>query len=337
MILDPGLNPHELAAIRRALLSENNPSHLIGFASCLSPYFPVAASLLYARSQLLELREQSTQKDLAADGHAALESLRDLVDRESQAHGASWSGAQCCDWILCPLDTSQNLGEVTMRATRNAWSDVANAWLDVSPPPVPWPRLDRMRAAAEGLAALKNPDSRMHQIGRALCQPARADRSLAATLQAAGFHEHFALTRGAGLTQRMDDLIHAGTRAMRNKTDVRTELLTRRRSEMPPELRYEASTLAGQLVINPAASTDGVAPPAVSFARAVVLEAGPGIWVIDARFHGPSSTPITHRSDWHTLAKDRARWVDWHQRAAQTPMGAACPIPAPHTHARRAG
>ena len=337
-MLDPGLTPNELAAIRRALLIETNPSHLIGFASCLSPYFPVAASFLYARSQFLELREQTCQRDLATDGRAALESLRALIDRESRG---VWSGARGAEWILCPIDTAENLAHATMRATKGAWPDVAEAWREVSPPVVQWPRLERMRAAAVGLAAIRSGDPRIQQMGRALCQPTRPDRSLAATLQAAGFHEHFSLTCGGSacatrasnmsgaqaqpeLGKRTDDFIHAGTRAMRNGTDVRSELLARRRSELAhatpsltPDLRHEAATLAGQLVIDPSASSEGVPMPAAVLARAATLEVGPGIWIVDARFHGPDAKPIARRTDWATLAADRARWIDWHVRAAR--------------------
>lgn len=313
-MLDPGLTPNELNAIRRALLVEDNPSHLIGFASCLSPYFPVSAGLLYARSQLLELREQKLQRDLAADGNAALEELRALIDRASRG---ACSGARAAEWILCPIDTAENLADATMRATRNAWVDVAQGWKSVSPPVVPWPCLNRMRAAAEGVSALADSDSRVRQAGLALCQPSPRGRSLAASLQMLAFHEHYAMTRGATLMKRMDDLLYAGGRAARNGTDVRSELLARRRMDVSPPLRYEAALLAGQLVLDPSASTEGVDPSAACLARAAVVEVGPGIWIVDPRFHAPSGPPITRRpADWKSIADERARWVDWHLRAS---------------------
>ena len=316
-LFDPGLTPAETVAIRRALLTEKNPSHLIGFASCLSPYFPVAASLLYARSQLLELREQSHQRDLAADGRGALDELRTLIDRESRG---AWSGASATDWILQPIDTASNLSRFTLRATGGTWSDVAKSWAAVSPPPVPWPRLDRMRAAAEGLATLRQSDPRLQQIGRSLCQPTR-ERSFAATLQAAGFHEHFSATRGASLLARMDDLIAAGTRAARNGTDVRSELLARRRTEVPRELRHDAASLASELCVSPNATADGVPSVVAALARAATVEVGPGIWIVDPRLHAPNAIPIAHQADWGEIAAERARWVDWHARAARATSG----------------
>lgn len=50
------MTPEEATAVRFALLHETNPNHLVGFASALSPEHAVAASLLFARSQLLECR-----------------------------------------------------------------------------------------------------------------------------------------------------------------------------------------------------------------------------------------------------------------------------------------
>ena len=52
------MTPDEAAAIRFALLHETNPNHLIGFASALSPEHAVAASLLFARAQLIERRRE---------------------------------------------------------------------------------------------------------------------------------------------------------------------------------------------------------------------------------------------------------------------------------------
>ena len=52
------MTPEEAAAIRFALLHETNPNHLIGFSSALSPEHVVAASLLFARAQLIERRRE---------------------------------------------------------------------------------------------------------------------------------------------------------------------------------------------------------------------------------------------------------------------------------------
>ena len=50
------MTPEEAHAVRYALLHETNPTHLTGFASVLAPEHAVAASLLFARAQVLERR-----------------------------------------------------------------------------------------------------------------------------------------------------------------------------------------------------------------------------------------------------------------------------------------
>lgn len=52
------MSPDEAAAIRYALLHETNGAHLTGFASALAPEEAVAASLLFARAQVLERRHE---------------------------------------------------------------------------------------------------------------------------------------------------------------------------------------------------------------------------------------------------------------------------------------
>jgi hypothetical protein len=53
---DIGLSLPELAAVRRGVLVETNPNHLLGFAAALAPEHCVSASLLHARAETLELR-----------------------------------------------------------------------------------------------------------------------------------------------------------------------------------------------------------------------------------------------------------------------------------------
>lgn len=52
--LDPGLKISEVWTIRQALASEVCPRHLRGLASTLVPWFPVSASLLYAKANSLD-------------------------------------------------------------------------------------------------------------------------------------------------------------------------------------------------------------------------------------------------------------------------------------------
>lgn len=53
---DPGLTPQEAWAVKQAYLYNQNPRHLTGFASALEPFYPVSASLLRAKAQLMEER-----------------------------------------------------------------------------------------------------------------------------------------------------------------------------------------------------------------------------------------------------------------------------------------
>lgn len=63
-LLDDGLLREEGEAVVQALRESRDPKHLSGFASTLSPEFPVAASLLKAKSELcLQLRSGVIQED----------------------------------------------------------------------------------------------------------------------------------------------------------------------------------------------------------------------------------------------------------------------------------
>lgn len=52
--LDGGLQPEELRTLRQALIAEENPRHLRGFAHTMTPALPIAASLLHAKANLLD-------------------------------------------------------------------------------------------------------------------------------------------------------------------------------------------------------------------------------------------------------------------------------------------
>lgn len=60
------MTPPELAAVRYALARETNPSHLVGFAGALRPEHAYAASLLWARAQVLEHRHELGRATLAS-------------------------------------------------------------------------------------------------------------------------------------------------------------------------------------------------------------------------------------------------------------------------------
>lgn len=64
-VLDDGLLQEEGEAVIQALRDNRDPKHLSGFASTLSPEFPVAASLLRAKSELcLQLKSAAFDEDV---------------------------------------------------------------------------------------------------------------------------------------------------------------------------------------------------------------------------------------------------------------------------------
>jgi hypothetical protein len=66
--LDSGLSPEEIMTVRQALLEDMNPRHLNGIAHTFEPFFPVAASLLRAKADVLDLRKlPSTKSSREAD------------------------------------------------------------------------------------------------------------------------------------------------------------------------------------------------------------------------------------------------------------------------------
>ena len=337
--LDPGLTGPELFAVRRALVHERNPNHLVGFASSLSPQHPIAASLLYARSALLEMRPRARQEELAADGRAAAERLASLLERAS---GGAWSGDAAVQWIATPIDAGASLSAL---CDETGWCDAGAAFAAISPPPVPWPRFERLRAAAEAaqtFAAMRSHgayDPMLLEACLALTQPldlataplgARAQSPplgaratpLAATLQSLGFHEAYPLTRGGHVGERAADFLRAAGLAKKTNVPLRVMLLLARRADLEqaaprlrsslPALEEEVRRAAGELVVNPGAEVQA-APEVVLLARGLVTEVGPDVRVIDpmgCRVALGSAAP-------RAPCPDRARWVHVHHREAQ--------------------
>lgn len=111
--LEPGLSPDEAFAVRFALLSEDNPRHLAGFASTFEPYFPITASLLRTKSFLLECRAIKNRTRL-------WESNQQVARNLERKFGQS---------VLKPCRNNlfQELHSYTHRYCP-AWQDIAQNW-----------------------------------------------------------------------------------------------------------------------------------------------------------------------------------------------------------------
>lgn len=325
-VLDPGLTARELSAIRQALVRETNPNHLVGFASTLSPQYPAAASLLFAKSALIELRPGAKQDALAQSAALATQKLAALIDRAS---GGAWSGARTVQWIAQPLDAGAAVGALINAAT--GWADASHAMQRLCPPAIHWPRFERMRAAADGSEAFGRLRARgipdLNDLtcaaALALAQPIDAVTAqhapLAARLQGLGFAEAYPLTAGPTLTARADDFRKAALWSASSQTPLRAALLAARRAELDrlangdPAVEHEVKRAASDLVVDPSASLDDVPPEVRALARALVLEVAPDVRLLD---------PIAARAVLRPCPPprepnpDRLRWVETQHREA---------------------
>lgn len=306
------LSEMEAFAVRRALSSERNPNHLIGFASVMSPTYPTIASLLYARAKLLQLRSRTYQNELASDAkEASAELVRILND-------AGFPGKQCIEWLSePPINTAAFLA----RATR-WWPEVASAWRDVTPAPVSWPRLDRMRAAAETANEMRDfrlaqgPASRARSLDIAnaiILRPHEDSSPLETSLREGGFIDAYSMTRGRNLRERVQDFMLARRKAREQGYTALDALIQRRRAELPSHLEHEVRKTAGSLVIDPASPVQDLPTPVTNLARAVVREVGPNIRIVDpdaARLAFTTTPPAEPRD----VLDERRRWIDWHMR-----------------------
>ena len=321
-MLDPGLTARELSAIRHALRRESNPNHLVGFASALSPEHPVAASLLYAKSALLEQRPRVKREALRESAALAAQKLAALIDRAS---GGAWSGARAIEWIAEPLDAGAAFGSLINNAT--GWTDVSHTLQRLSPPPMHWPRFDRLRAAADGAEAfarlrsqggVPDPNDLTYAAALALAQPTAAQHvPLAARLQSLGFADAYPLTTGANLTARAEDF----RRAALSGLPIRTALLSQRRRELDalargsPAAEYEVKRAASDLIVDPTAELEDVASEIRTLARSLILEIAPDVRLLD-----PIGARMVLRPGPRTAENpDRARWVDVQHREARSP------------------
>lgn len=313
------LDAATIFAIRRALATERNPNHLIGFAGALSPSYPSIASLLYARAQLLELRTKKSQEDLAKDVREAADELASILNH------AGFPGKQCVEWLSTPpIDAADALA----RASRQ-WPEVASAWREICPPPINWPRLDRMRAAAEVANEIiscrsSNPDVMTTCVSNAIIRrPHDSASALERDLRDAGIIDAYPMTRGADLRSRLQDFMSAIQESQHRGFTVLDALIQRRQTELATVARtsdqlalmeHEVRKAAGSLVIDPAASLVDLPPPVANLARAVVREVGPNIRIVD-----PDAARLAFRTapprEPDAILDERKRWASWHMRA----------------------
>lgn len=327
---DHGLSNADLSAIRMALTSEMNPNHLIGFASTLSADHPVSASLLYARSALLEQRPRGNRDALIHDANHAAERLRELIDRVTRRQ---WSGANALQWISeTPIDAGKNLAALVNMETSGAWRETCHGLEHICRAKAQrWPRLDRLLTAADGAASYAQTTSpqsasRLGELGRlsyecalALAQPvpltAKHQYPTAAALQAFGFHEMYPRTRGQNVLARATDFAHAVATADRLGTLPWVTLLLQRRTELDALVYGKAMTFndserelrraASDLVVDPQADLSNLPAEVALLARALVIEIGPDLRVIDpaAARMALRPLPLEPRSP------DRQRWL----------------------------
>jgi hypothetical protein len=241
------------------------------------------------------------------------------------------AGADTVRWITQPLDVRSNLEHATFEAAGSAWPEAVAMWQKISPPPLLWPRLERMKAAAEAVTTLRSGSLRRPQdemtrdAAMALLAPLGAASRSGPTLQRLGFHELYPCTRGRTLGERALDFMNAA-RAARGMS-VADALLLRRRSELEDlarrarvsmaRLQEAARRAASDLVVDPGALFPDLYPEAVNLARCIVEEVGPGIRILR-----PSATRLALRGqvsaqsrDYQEHTAERTRWVEWHERA----------------------
>jgi len=84
--LDSGLSPEEIITVRQVLLEDMNPRHLNGVAYTFEPFFPIAASLLRAKADLLDVRKTREAKSSPALDAEAQRAIKSVYEA---SHGLS--------------------------------------------------------------------------------------------------------------------------------------------------------------------------------------------------------------------------------------------------------
>lgn len=129
--LDSGLLLDEIMAIQYALAKDVDPKHLTGFASVLSPEFPVAASLLRAKGYLVQANSSSV----------AVSGVGDSPRRAYETASAVVGFLDVYDWVRKPRvsvgnifddvgDTLSDAVDTLKDLTSDLGDTVQNMWQD---------------------------------------------------------------------------------------------------------------------------------------------------------------------------------------------------------------
>ena len=282
---DEGLTPEESALVLHALRHEDNPRHLSGLASSFAPFFPIAASLLLARSNLLDVRAIGTRARLShANGAAASY----VVGAASRRFGIPREELQ--RQLLRPHEPPAGDLALTMESLVDpGWRSVA--WSSKTPRE-PWALRHRLRAVRDatrtsgGAAAI----AAVTPLGG----PGGPDVD---AIRHASLTDLYGITRGRTFEERTAD--HA--QAMRESGpdgNTRSAILARRLAEVnawsranptaPKEVLQDEVRRAVWTICSEPETLEGepetllfFPPEIVALARCLVREVGWGVWIAD--------------------------------------------------------
>ena len=283
---DEGLTPEESTVMLHALRCEDNPRHLSGLASSFAPFFPIAASLLLARSNLLDLRAIGTRSRLArANGAAAAH----VVDVAHARFGLPRS--ELLRQLLRPHEPPAGDLAIAARSLSDpAWRSVV--WSPITPKE-PWALRHRLRAMRD--AARASGGAAAIAAATPLGGPGgpEADRA-----RRASFADLYGRTRGRTFDERAAD--HAQAMQANGTDDSSTwrALLARRLAEVdawsrangaiPTEVVQDEVRRAVWTICSEPETLEGepetllfYPPEIVALARCLVREVGWGVWIVD--------------------------------------------------------
>jgi hypothetical protein len=178
--LDLGLLVDEIEAIRYALIKDNEPKHLTGFASVLMPEFPVSASILRAKASIIEAERRNAgfvvagpldkkrEQRLAYEAATAVVGFADVFE---------WAGKAAGDAVDALKDLTSDLG----KTVQDMW-DKYGGILEVGGGWIPGPQIWMIETAYKIAHAINKGEP----IGRAIPeklseQGARFARGMQAT------------------------------------------------------------------------------------------------------------------------------------------------------------
>ena len=284
---DEGLTPEESALVLHALRSEDNPRHLSGMASSFAPFFPISASLLLARSNLLDVRAIGTRARLSSANGAAASYV---VDAASRRFGLPREELQ--RQLLRPHEppagdlalAMESLGDPTWRSV--TWSSAT--------PRESWALRHRLRAMRDAARASGGAASIAAVTPMGGPGGPEADRVRQASLA-----DLYGITRGRTFEERAADHALAMREGGPDK-NTWSALLARRLAEVdgwaranptaPREVLQDEVRRAVWTICSEPETLEGepgtllfFPPEIVALARCLVREVGWGVWIADPR------------------------------------------------------